>query len=173
MTTESNEIEGFDQDRIDSIIWKHIGIKPAREIALEAGVKPEYVLRRKNEMIEEIDYLTIQQKRQRFLVEMDSMARDARQRASRTDDEYYAGMINAATGNIKVILNELSRMEKADTSKVESLNQKRIAELVSLVREVVDTSVSEIAARYDLDEQELYDVFNARMVEAAEKRDIS
>lgn len=169
----SKEVAEIDQDRIDRVIWRGIGVKSVRVIAEEAGIKPEEVLRRKGELLEDTDRLTIQEKRQKFLVETDGMARDARERAQRSPDEFYAGMINAATGNIKVILNELARMEKADNGKVEALNQKRVAELVSLMREVIDISVVEIAASHSLDEQELYEVFNRRMRDAAEKRDLA
>lgn len=167
------ELENVDQSRIDKLIWKHAGLKPVREIAELAGIRPEEVLRRKNELLEEVDVLTIQQKRQRLMIELDGMARDARDRAEGISSEFYAGTINAATGAIKTLLGELNRLEKQDTTRLESLNQKRIAELVSLVREVVDISVLEIAEQHDLDQEELYAVFNQRMIEAAQKRDLS
>lgn len=167
------EITNLDQSRIDGLIWKYAGLKPVRELADMAGVKPEEIMRRKNELLEEVDVLTIQQKRQRLMIELDGMARDARDRAQDISSEFYAGTINAATGAIKTLLSELNRLEKQDTVKIESLNQKRIAELVSLVREVVDISVLEIAERHDIDQEELYSVFNQRMIEAAQKRDLS
>lgn len=169
----SGDIEHLDQERVDELIWKHAGLKPVREIASLTGLKPEEVLRRKNELLESVDVLSIQQKRQRLLIELDGMARDARERAQGASDEFYAGTINASTGAIKTMLSELARQEKADQSKVESLNQKRVSELVSLMREVVDISVVEIASKNELDEDDLYEVFNRRMIEAAEKRDLA
>lgn len=169
----SGEIEHLDQGRVDELIWKHIGLKSVREIASLTGLKPEEVLRRKNELLDGVDVLSIQQKRQRLLIELDGMARDARERASGASDEFFSGAINASTGAIKTMLGELARQEKADTSKVETLNQKRVSELVSLMREVVDISVVEIAAKHELDEEDLYEVFNRRMIEAAEKRDLT
>ena len=173
MTNEGTEVETFDQERIDKIIWRNADVKPIKWIAEQVGKKPEYVLRRKKELMEGIDSLDVQQARYRLVSELNGMSRDAREKAESISAEFYAGTINASVAAIKTMLQELSRMEKADTSKVESLNQKRIAELVSLIREVVDVSVVEIAATHDLDEQALYDVFNRRMVEAAEKRDLS
>lgn len=169
----SGEIEHLDQSRVDEIIWKHVGLKSVREISEMAGVKPEEVLRRKNELLEGIDVLSIQQKRQRLLIELDGMARDARERAKNTVDEFYAGTVNASAGAIKTMLNELSRMEKQDSAKIDALNQKRVSELVALIREVVDVSVVEIATQHNLDEADLYEVFNRRMIEAAEKRDLA
>lgn len=172
MTNEGTEVEDFDQDRIDKVIWRNADVKPVKWIADQINMKPEYVLRRKRELMEGIDSLDIQQTRYRLVSELNGMARDARERAGSASDEFYAGTINAASGAIKTMLSELARMEKADKSKVESLNQKRIQELVSLIREVVDISVVEIASKHNLDEQELYDTFNRRMAEAAEKRDL-
>src|SRR5690625_7746741 len=77
----SAEVESLDQGRVDALIWKHAGVRPVREIAEMAGVRPDEVLRRKNELLEEVDVLTIQQKRQKLLIELDGIARDARKRA--------------------------------------------------------------------------------------------
>lgn len=169
----SEEIEQLDQSRIDEMIWKHIGLKPAREIADMAGIKPEEVLRRKNELIDEVDVLTLQQKRQRLMIELDGMARDARDRASTTSDEFYAGTINAASGAIKTMLAELARMEKQDTTRVDALNQKRVQELVSIMRATVDSAVPDIARKFDLDETELFEIFNQRLIEVAQERDLA
>lgn len=172
MTNEGTEIENFDQDRIDKIIWRNADVKPIKWIAEQISMRPEYVLRRKKELMEGIDSLDVQQARYRLVSELNGMSRDARHKAEDIDAEYYAGTINASVSAIKTMLQELARMEKADNSKIESLNQKRVAELVGLMREVVDTSVVEIATKHGLDEQELYGVFNRRMNEAAEKRDL-
>lgn len=168
------EENDLDDDRVNRAIRKGLmSSKTVRQMAEETGLKPEEVLRKKSEVLEGVDVLTIQEKRALFMMELSDMSREVRERASRTVDEYFAGMINASTANIKLMLGELTRMEKADSGKVEALNQKRVAELVSLMREVIDISVVEIAASHTLDEQELYEVFNRRMREAAEKRDLA
>lgn len=154
-------------ERIDALIWKYVGLKSVREIAELVGWKPEQVMNRKREMLEEVDSLSIQQKRQRFLVELDGMAREARERAAGTIDEYYAGMINAATSNIKTSLQELARMEKQDQGKIEALNNLRIKELLRLIDVTVARAVTEIASTHDLEETELMEVFQGHLVEAA------
>lgn len=170
--TEIEKVE-ISQDRIDRVIWRGIGVRSVRQIAEEAGIKPEEVLRRKGELLDEIDVLSVAEKRVRIMAELDGMARDARERAARVSDEFASGLLNSSVAAMKTVLGELARLEKADNSKVAELNQKRVAELVSLMREVIDISVVEIAASHELDEQELYDVFNRRMREAAEKRDLA
>lgn len=165
----SEELEHVDQDRIDKAIWKSIGIKSVRQIADETGLKPEEVLRRKNELLDEVDVLSIQQKRQRLLIELDGMARDARKRAEGVIDEYAAGLWNAATSAVKTMLTELARMEKQDSGKIEALNNLRIRELLRLIDVTVARAVTEIANTHDLEEAELMEVFQGYLVEAAQE----
>lgn len=164
--TEIETVEASD-DRINQMIWKQVGLKSVREIAEYTGLKPEAVLRRKNEMLDEVDVLTIQQKRQRLLIELDGMARDARERAAGTIDEYFAGMLNSSVAAIKTMMTEMARMEKQDNGKIEALNQLRVKELLRLVDETVARSVREIAATHDLDESELMEVFQGHLVDSA------
>lgn len=167
MECMSEELEHIDQDRIDKAIWKSIGIKSVRQIADETGLKPEEVLRRKNELLDEVDVLSIQQKRQRLLIELDGMARDARKRAEGVIDEYAAGLWNAATSAVKTMLTELARMERQDSGKIEALNNLRIRELLRLIDVTVARAVTEIASTHDLEEAELMEVFQSHLVEAA------
>lgn len=163
----SNEIEEFDQERIDAIIWRYADVKSTKEIAQITGLPPGAVLSRKREIYDSIDELSIQQKRQRLIIELEGMSRDARDRAEKASDEFYAGTLNASVGAIKALLVELARMEKQDDSKVSALNQLRVKELLRLVDETVARSVREIAATHDLDETELMEVFQGHLVEAA------
>lgn len=167
MECMSEELELIDQDRIDKAIWKSIGIKSVRQIANETGLKPEEVLRRKNELLDEVDVLSIQQKRQRLLIELDGMARDSRDRAANTVDEFYSGMLNSSVAAIKTMLTELSRMERQDSGKIEALNNLRIRELLRLIDVTVARAVTEIANTHDLEEAELMGVFQGHLVEAA------
>ena len=163
----STEVEHLDQERVDSIIWKHIGLKSVREIAELCGIKPEAVLRRKNELLDEIDVLSIAEKEARILVELDGMARDMRERAANTIDEYASGMINSSVAALKTMLSQLDRIKKQDQGKIEALNSLRVKELLRLVDETVARSVREIAATHDLEETELMEVFQGHLVESA------
>lgn len=171
--TKTEVEDEVDLDRIDEVIWKYAGLKPVREIADLVGIKPEEVLRRKNQLLEEVDVLTIQQKRQRLLIELDGMARESRERAKGTLDEYYAGMLNSSIAAVKVVMVELARAEKADTEGVERLNQMRVRELLSLVDSAVVTSVRQIAETHDLDEAEIMSVFQDNLLKTAQERDVA
>lgn len=157
--------------RTERVIWKGLGIKSVRQIASETGLAPEEVLRVKNELLDSVDVLTVQQRRQKILVDLQQMAQDARDRTERISDEFFAGTVNASVGALKAVLVELARMEKGDTSKVEALNALRVKELLSLIDEVVLVSVQSIAKEHGLDEDVLLAVFSENLGSAAMRRD--
>ena len=160
-----SEVDKVDNSaRVDKIIWRNMGLRPVVEIAELAGVEPPVVLRRYWELMESIDALTVEQKRVRLLVELEGMARDARDRAKGTSDEFYAGTINAAVGAIKAQLVELARIEKQNTGAVEVLNSLRIRELLALIDKTVALTVEDIAVKYDIDSLELMEMFQDRRV---------
>lgn len=161
-----NEVEES-MDRADAIIMRHIGRKPISEIAGLIGWKPEEVLRRKSELINSIDVLTIAEKRAKIMYELDEMAAMARERAASTIDEYAAGLLNTSVSAMKTVMVELARMEKQDSDAIERLTQKRVNELLRLMDVVVAASVREIAVTHDLDEAELLEVFQEKLVEEA------
>lgn len=157
--------------RIEKLIWRDLGKKSVRQIAKETGLEPEAVLRAKNEMFESIDDLTILQKKQRLIIELESISQTAKDAAENTIDEFKSGMWNSAISAMKAVMVELNRLDKADNTKVEALNALRIKELVSLMYEVVDSGVPVIAARYEIPEDELFEVFNDAMSRAAARRE--
>lgn len=159
------------QERIDRIIWRAIGTKSVRTIADETGLSVDEVLKRKNELRDEIDVLSLQEKRQKLLIDLDELYRGLMDKLDSTSEEFLAGTANAATAAMKVILAELTRLEKADTSAVDALNQKRVRELLRLIDAVVVLSVSEIAEKHSLDEDELMDTFNHHLREESLRLD--
>lgn len=171
-TKEVAEVE-VDQERIDRVIWRGIGVKSVRLIAEEAGIKPEEVLRRKNELLEEVDVLTINEKRSRILAELDEMARSARERSARASDEFAAGLLNASASAMKTVLAELARSEKQDAGKIEALNQLRIKELLRLVDTTVSRTFREISSVHEVPEEEMMNVFQGLLSESARDLDVS
>lgn len=161
------DLEVYDQSRIDTYIWRHVGRKPVSEIAKEVGVKPEEILRRKNELLESVDVLTIQQKRQKLLMELDEMAARAREKAETIGSEFYAGTINASVSAIKAVLGELNRMEKTDQGALDRLNQQRIQELLRLVDTTVSSTFDRVAAQHKLEKDDLMEIFQEELMESA------
>lgn len=170
--TASREVAEIDQDRIDRVIWRGIGVKSVRKIAEDAGIKPEEVLRRKGELLDSVDVLSIKEKRQKLVIELDGMARDAREKARNIDSEFYAGTVNASAGMIKTLLSELARLEKADNGKVEALNQLRRQEILRLIDSAVRKTFASISAEHGVPEGEMMDTFKSSLVEAAQEGDV-
>lgn len=160
-------------DRIDRLIWRSIGRRSLRQVAEETGVALEQLAFRRTELLDSIDELTIQQKRAKLLVDLQEIADTARDDyEDEPDKDKGSKLLTAAIGATKAVLDQLAKMEKADTSKVETLNALRVRELVSLIQEAVDTSVPEISKEYDISEQVLFDIFNKNLGKAALKREI-
>lgn len=160
-------------DRIDRLIWKSIGRRSLRQVAEETGVPLEQLAFRRTELLDSVDELTIQQKRAKLLSDLQGIADKANEDYdNEPDKDKGSKLLTAAIGATKAVLDQLSKMEKADTSKVEALNALRVRELVSLIQEAVDISVPEISKEYDIPEQVLFDIFNKNLGKAALKRGI-
>ena len=168
----SEELELIDQDRIDEIIERNIGIKSVRVIADETGLKPEEVLRRKNELLENVDVLTIQQKRQQFMTRLLRIARTTEEDYANSPWETKAGLMNNALSAMKLMISEMNRAEKADTGRIEALNTLRKKEIVQLYVSVVDRGVKHISEKYDIPEDDLFEVFNQFMNEEASRLEV-
>lgn len=159
--------------RIERIIWRSAGIKSARQVAEETGISPEQVLRIRNELLNSVDELTIQQMRAKLLVDLQEIADVARDDYdSEPDRDKGSKLLTAAIGAQKTVLQELARMEKADNGRIEALNELRRREIVALYIETVNTSVDELAARFDLEESEVFEIFNRHLVTASQKREL-
>ena len=167
----SDEVEELDTERADRLIMKHVGVKPVSYIAKLTGMKPEEVLRRKAQLLEEIDVLSVQQKRQKLLINLEEIAQDAMEKSKTINSEFFAGTLNAAVSAQKVILQEMARIEKNASGEVERLNSLRLKEILRLIDATVVSSVREIAAKHDLDESEMMAVFQEKLTEEARELD--
>ena len=121
----------------------------------------------KNELREEVDVLSVQEKRLKILVDLDELSRKLQEDYDASPVEFKASLVNAAVSAMKLVLGELARAERADAGVVEALNARRVAELVRLVQETVDVSVGEVCERFGLDEDVLFEVFNRNLLRAS------
>lgn len=165
----STEVEHLDQERVDEAIWRGAGIKSVRTLAAETGLKPEEVLRRKNELLDEVDPLTIQQTRQRLIIDLQHIARKTQEDYESSPVEFKAGLVNSAVASMKLVLAEMTRAEKADNSKVEALNALRQREILRLIQESVNNTLDEISELHGLDRDQVQDVFQKNLVQAAQE----
>lgn len=155
--------------RIQRIVWKGLGNKTVREMADETGLTPEEIFAVKRELLGAVDVLTVQEKRQKILIDMEKLAQDALDRAEDSSDEFFAGMMNAARGAMKDMLTALNQTAKGEQEAIERLNDLRVRELLSLIDRTVAYTLTEIAKTYDLDENELHDIFQKHLKPAAQE----
>lgn len=167
----SDEVAEIDQDRIDRIIWENAGRIPARKIAELVGWTPEAVLRRKSELLDFVDELTIQEKRHRIMVDLEGIASEARTRAKTAADEFYSGMLNSSIAAMKTVLVELNRLENKSEDAVNRLNQQRVKELLRLIDTTVDATLTKVAQKHGLDKADLMDIFQEELLESAKEFD--
>lgn len=154
--------------RTERLIWRYMGVKSARQIADDLGLEPEEVLRIKRELLDEVDVLSNEQQRRKLMMDMQEVAADAIEKSKNVlDERNYAPMLAASTQAMKTALNEMNRIEKATQDKVDRLNRHRINELVRLIQWAIDGGVEELDDGEPHTAEEMYSVFNKRLMEGA------
>lgn len=157
--------------RLERLVWKSLGLKTVRQIAEETGLTPDAIFAIKRELYESVDVLSVEQKKQKFIVMLEEIAHDTKEDYDNAPYEFKSGLMNSSIAAMKTIMVELNRTSKEDQGRIDSLNSLRVKELFSLLREVVDASVVEVVGTYDLDEEDVFEVFNRNLAKAAKKRD--
>lgn len=146
------------------LLIKWAGIKSANEISELTGIAPEDVGREIDAVLNSIDVLTVQQLRAKLLIGMLEANEELRSRFADMSDRNITAAIATYGANTSRIQKEMRDAEKADTGKIEQLNQLRIRELLKMIDETVVISVDEIAALTNIDASELMDVFTRNLV---------
>ncbi len=157
-----------EDERNRKTVWRAIGHKSVRQIAEDTGLTVNEVVALRNEMFDGVDALTVDQRRLKTILDLDEIATRARELVETvSDDRAKAPLLSAATSAMKTALQAVSALETQDNSKVDALNQLRQKELLSLMQTTVDASVKELAEQFDVDPQQMFDVFNRNLLEAA------
>lgn len=173
LTSMAEEIRLNELDpRIQRTIWRGLGIKSARQMADETGLDAEQIVLIKKELIDNVDILTINQRRQKMMVNLEQYANEAHDAATNAPAEFKAGLMNTAVAAMKELVRQLALLQAESSAEVQSLNQLRIRELMRLVDEAVLLSVKELAIEHGLDEDAMMQVFAENLRKAAERREI-
>lgn len=159
--------------RIERIIWRGAGNKSARQMAEETGLDPEDILRIKEQMLSEVDILTIQQRRQKTLINLEQISNEAWEDAKSVPVEFKAGMYNSAIAAQKELVRQLKDLQAEETGAVEKLNEMRVRELIKIVEESAVLTFRELAIRYELDEEEMTGIFRKNMLDVAARRELN
>lgn len=155
--------------RIRKIIWRGLGKKTIREMAEETGLSPDQVFSLKRDMLSAVDVLTVQEKRHKLLVDLEDIADKVREDYDAAPFEFKAGMMNSGISAMKAVLTELNRAEKGEQEAIDRLNALRVKELLRLIDVSVNRTLADIAERYDLEANDLHDIFQSHLRPAAEE----
>lgn len=167
-SADLDEFEFTVDPRVEAIVWRELGVKPLKQIAEETGLPRDQIIRIREEILSSVDELTVMQKRQKLIMSLEEMSQVARKDYDDAPYEFKAGILNSAISAISKIQTELARMSKADESRVDELNQKRVRELLRLIDTSVAATLHEISKTYHLDEDELLSTFQSHLRPAAE-----
>lgn len=161
-------------ERLDRLLWKSVGVKTVRAIAEEVGLPVEDVMRRRHELTNEIDVLTVAQKQHKILVELEIVAQTIKDKLDSVSDERnFSGIANSFVNAMKTINAELRAMDKKNSAAVTQLNELRKREIVDMYVETVDAGVAELAEAHGINEDEVFAIFNKHLLNAAKRRDIT
>ena len=137
-------------------LWEMVGTRTPKQIADELGLPPAEVVRRTREMLESVDILTIEQQRQKLMIDVGRIARKAEEAFDHSlDERNKSGLLNSAVNAQKEVLRQLEKMEVRNAGAVDALNRMRVAELVRLVETAVVNTLAELVP----DREDAMDVF--------------
>lgn len=159
-----------DFTQLDKQIARYIETKTPREIADLAGVTPERVIARAEEMKDEQDAITLDTRIHFLMRRLDMIAQSALDDAQNAADaKEKGGLYSAAVGAIRESMKQLNLFKKENEAAIQELNQKRLQELLRLFDVVIDRGVGELVAEHGLDETEVTMIFQSKIVEAAKE----
>lgn len=145
-------------------LWELVGTRTPKQIADELGLPPAEVVRRTREMLESVDILTIEQQRQKLMIDVGRIARKAEEAFDNSlDERNKSGLLNSAVNAQKEVLRQLEKMEAQNAGAVDALNRMRVAELVRLVETAVVDTLAELVP----DREDAMDVFYGYLETAA------
>jgi len=161
-----------DDPRHVRTIWRGMTSKGARELAEETGLTVEEVIRIRNEQLESVDALTIDQRRTKLLIDLQELSDRARMLAETTSDSRsQAPLLSASVSAIKTTLQQLDKMEqRAAGSEIQSINMLRQREIVQVFSDAFEAFLPWLTAQ-GIDADEATDEFMGMLSTAAMEMD--
>ena len=161
------------EERIRRQVVRRLGTRTVRQISEELGTTPDVVLAVKQSIVDSMDALTVDEHVAKAFVDLQEVVGMALSEFNSTEDaRSKAPLLSAAVTATKTTLQMLEKWSSKNAGAVETLNRKRQNELIMLMQRTVDSGVEEIAETYDLDKQELFNIFNRKLEEAATDMDL-
>lgn len=161
-----------EETNLDKHIALYIETKTPREIAKLAGVTPQRVIARAEEMKDEADALSIEASIHFLMRRLNSIAANAQKAADDAPNaKDAAGLYSASVSAITQSLKQLNAFKKENDSAVVELNNKRVLELLRLFDVIVVRGSKQLADAHGLDVEEVKEVFMNNITIAAKELD--
>lgn len=122
-----------------------LGSKTPRVIATELGVTPDIVLRVKQDIVDSMDALTVDEHVAQSMSLLRDVAEKAREEFDRTEDaRSKAPLLAAAVTATKTFMAELHKWADKNKGQVEALNKMRQRELASALNKMAEITATDL-----------------------------
>jgi hypothetical protein len=148
--TEQDRIDrGLDDlTSIDQKLINYAGVLPPTRIAELTGVPAEEVAKRTLEVLNSIDYFTVEQMRAKQIIMLNSMIAEALNRLPTASDKAAPAYMNATGGNIHRAIKELEAMEARAQANHSAMEQAYARRMVYIVGRAFDRQLGKLAERF-------------------------
>lgn len=158
---------------IDSLLVRFAGVKSPNEIAEMTGIAPEDVARRTAEILNSIDFLSIQQKRAKTMIVLEEIVAEVLGRIPDATDRNASGMLNSLRGTASTLLKELERMEIAEREDQQAQLGAYTRRFVEIVQRSYDRAIGELSAKYpEAGTEDITNIVNERILEVSREYDL-
>lgn len=144
--------------RINRLLVDGHGVKSAQVISDETGIPPEDVARRTRELFEAVDVLTIEDKRAKLVLQLESMVGQLSARMAGASDKSISGIANSARSAIGSVLKELADMESRSQVDVTAITQNMGRTLGELLNISLTHLREELKERYGTSDDEIMEL---------------
>lgn len=173
--TAEDRKKRFDSNNPTAIDQKLINMAGAYspvEIAAETGLAPEEVAQRTLEIMNSIDYFTIEQMQARSMILLNRLISEAMNRLESVSDRNLGALLNSTGGNLQRSLKELQELQKRSEQNGAAMEQAYARRLLVIVDRAFDRQLGKLSAKYpDEDPRELAEDFQRTILEIAREID--
>lgn len=143
------------------------------QIAERCETTPRVVMQIRADLSKSIDELTMDEMMAKALINLNRIINMALSEFKTVEDmRNGAPLLQTAVTATKTLIEKMEKHRDRNKGQVETLNRKRQSELITLMQQTVNAGVDEISDIYDLPKQDLFDVFNRKLIEAATEMEL-
>lgn len=157
---------------LDQKLVQMAGAYSPAEIAEKTGIPAEEVAKRTIDVLNSIDYFTIEQMQARSMIMLNRLISEAMNRLESVSDRNLGALLNSTGGNLQRNLKELQGLQaqaEKNSSQMEKAYAKR---LLTIVDRAFDRYLGKLSERYpDEDPRDIAEGFQRTILEIAREID--